>query len=128
MSETCGIMAAFLFIIANAYYPAKLIAKRFRPWPMEMRRFFKQYLQVHVTLNLIAFLLVILHGHYAEADEKNIILQITLVLTLWLTIAGVLMYYQIPHGMNKRYLRLVHTQQIVFALWLILIIAGHSLG
>jgi len=128
MSETCGILAAFLFIIANAYYPAKLIAKRFRPWPREMSQFFKQYLKAHVTLNLLAFLLVIIHGHYSEAEEQNILLYISMALTLWLTIAGILMYYKSPLGMDKRRLRLIHTQQVVFALWLFFIVAGHSLG
>ncbi len=128
MSETFGFLAVLLFIAANAYYPAKEIAKQYRPWTKEMTRFFKQYLHLHAALNLVAFLFVIIHAHFAEPDEKNLILQITMVLTLWLTIAGVMMYYQVSLGLKKKHLRIMHTQQVVFALWLVFIIVGHSLG
>ena len=47
-------VGAILFIVANAYYPARLIAKKFRPWPKEVAVFFRKYLKAHISLNLVA--------------------------------------------------------------------------
>ncbi|MBF0558783.1 MAG: hypothetical protein HQL08_08385 [Nitrospirae bacterium] len=123
VSNFCGMTAALLFIVANAYYPARLIAKKFKPWSQDTVLFFRQYLKAHITLNLLALLALILHGHYAE--ERNIFLTLSFIASVALTIEGMLMHYRVVPGM-QRHLRLLHTQQALFTIWIVLIIAGHA--
>ncbi len=123
ISNFFGITAALLFITGNAYYPAKLAAKNFRPWSPETALFFKRYLKVHIMLNLAALMAVTVHGHYAE--ERNVLLSGCFVATVWLTIAGALMHYRVVPGMQRQ-LRLLHTQQVLFVVWIVLIVAGHA--
>jgi hypothetical protein len=122
VSDFCGVVAAILFVIANAYYPAKVIAWKFRPWPKEVSVFFKKYLKAHIYINIIAFMVVTLHGHFAE--ERPILLELLYLVTIFLTVEGMLMYYRVIPGMQKR-LRMLHTQQTLFVVWVLLIIIGH---
>ncbi|HIJ81802.1 MAG TPA: hypothetical protein HPP76_08850 [Desulfuromonadales bacterium] len=124
VSEMCGVLSMLLFLSANAYYPARLIANNFKPWSRETTHFFKKYLDVHMLLNLLGLFTLTLHGHYAPADERNIILSGAFVLTVWLVFAGILMRYNVFHSMKKQ-MRLIHTQQTLFFVWLVLIILGH---
>ncbi len=124
LSELCGMVSMILFVSANAYYPARLIANNFKPWSREVSLFFKKYLDIHMILNLIALLTLTIHGHYAPADERNIVLSAAFAVTVWLVFAGVLMRYNVFHSMKKQ-MRLIHTQQTLFVVWLILIIVGH---
>jgi hypothetical protein len=124
VSSFFGIVGAILFIVANAYYPARLIAKKFKPWPTVVTIFFRKYLRIHIFLNLAAFLAVTIHAHYAE--ERNIFLQGCYLVTIFLTVEGLLMHYRVIPGMQKR-LRMLHTQQTLFVVWILLIMIGHSL-
>ena len=123
-SNFCGLTAALLFIVANAYYPARLIARKFKPWPKELVIFFRRYLKAHITLNLIALLALILHGHFAE--ERNVFLTLSFIASVALTIEGMLMHYRVIPGMQRQ-LRLLHTQQALFTIWVVLIVVGHSI-
>jgi hypothetical protein len=124
VSSLFGMVGGLLFIVANAYYPARLIAKKFRPWPKEVAVFFRKYLKAHIYLNLIAFVAVTIHGHFAE--ERNIFLELCYLVTIFLTVEGLLMYYRVIPGMQKK-LRMLHTQQTLFVIWVLLIVTGHSL-
>jgi hypothetical protein len=124
ISSFCGITAALLFIVANAYYPARLIARKFTPWSKQTLLFFRRYLKAHITLNLVALFALILHGHYAE--EKNIFLTGSFIVSVVLTIEGLLMHYRMVPGMQRQ-LRLLHAQQTLFVVWIVLIVAGHNL-
>lgn len=124
VSNFWGVTAALLFIVANAYYPARIIARKFRPWSKDTVLFFRRYLKAHITLNLVALLALILHGHYAE--ERNIFLTLSFIASVVLTIEGMLMHYRVIPGM-QRHLRLLHTQQALFVVWIVLIVAGHSM-
>ena len=126
LSEFCGMVSMVLFLSANAYYPARLIANNFKPWSRNTSVFFKKYLDIHMLLNILALLTLTIHGHYAQADERNIILSASFALTVWLVFAGVLMRYNVFHSMKKQ-MRLIHTQQTLFVVWVILIILGHSI-
>lgn len=117
--------AAFLYIVGNVYYPARLIAKKFfMPWSPQTGAFFRKYLKAHVILNIIAIVALTIHAHYAE--ERNFALTLCFIVTVWLTIAGTLMHYRILPDMRKQ-LRLLHIQHYLFALWLVLIILGHAI-
>jgi hypothetical protein len=123
-SNFCGLTSALLFIVANAYYPARIIARKFTPWSKQTLTFFKRYLKAHITMNLIALLTLILHGHYAE--EQNIFLTGSFIVSVVLTVEGLLMHYRVIPGM-QRHLRMLHTQQALFVVWVVLIVVGHSM-
>lgn len=117
-----GIAAAALFIIANAYYPARAIIRTMGIHSKKINLFFKNYLKLHIAANVTAVLLVAFHGHYA--DERGILLKMCMIVTIWLTVAGMMMHYKYPKGM-KKHLRILHTQRVMIFVWLGLIIAGH---
>jgi hypothetical protein len=123
ISDFFGIVSMLLFVVANAYYPARLIANQYRPWPREIAIFFKKYLDIHMWLNVVAFVAMSIHAHFS--DERNIFLYASLLVTVWLTFAGILMRSKQFSSDTKKQMRLIHTQQTVFLVWLILLILGH---
>ena len=124
ISNFFGLAAAVLFIVANAYYPARVIARNLTVWTSATSLFFRRYLKAHITLNLLAFLALIVHGHWAE--ERNFVLTASFIVSVALTLEGVLMHYRMVPGMHK-HLRLLHAQQTLFVVWVVLIVMGHSL-
>jgi hypothetical protein len=124
ISNFCGRASAVLFIVANAYYPARIIARNLTIWTSETALFFRRYRKAHITLNLIAFLALIVHAHWAE--ERNFVLTASFIVSVILTAEGVLMHYRMVPGMHK-HLCLLHAQQALFVLWVVLIVWGHSL-
>ena len=125
LSEVTGILSLLLFVVANVYYPARLIANQYRPWPRDIALFFKKYLEIHMWLNVAAFVLMNIHAHYT--DGRNIFLYGSLLVTVWLTLAGILMRSRKFSSDTKKQMRMIHTQQTVFYVWLVLLIIGHSL-
>ncbi|MBF0465227.1 MAG: hypothetical protein HQK94_09120 [Nitrospirae bacterium] len=122
--DLMGRLSAYFFIVANAYYPAKILTRKYIGSSREITQFFNVYLKVHIAFNLIGLWLTLLHGHYA--DERNLILQMSMLVTIWLSIVGTAMYYKKPAGLYRE-MKLLHTQQIMFYVWVALIIIGHSL-
>lgn len=123
ISDFFGIISLLLFVFANAYYPARLIANQFRPWPRDVAIFFKKYLDLHMNINIVAFVAMTIHAHFS--DERNIFLYASLLVTVWLTLAGMLMRSKSFSSDTKKQMRLIHTQQTVFLVWLVLLIVGH---
>jgi hypothetical protein len=124
VSSFFGFAAAILFIVANAYYPARLIAREFKPLPKAVVLFFKKYLKAHIWMNEVAFFAMVIHCHYAE--EMNIFLVGTYIVTIFLTIEGLVMHYRLIPG-EQKLLRMIHAQQVLFAVWIVLIVLGHSI-
>ena len=125
LSDFFGILCLLLFVAANAYYPARLIANQFRPWPRNIAIFFKKYLDIHMWMNVVAFVLMTLHAHFSE--ERNIFLYASLLVTVWLTFAGILMRSKQFSSDTKKQMRMIHTQQTVFVVWIVLLILGHCI-
>ena len=123
ISDFFGIISLVLFVFANAYYPARLIANQFKPWPRDVAIFFKKYLDLHMNINIVAFVAMTIHAHFS--DERNIFLYASLLVTVWLTLAGMLMRSKSFSSDTKKQMRLIHTQQTVFLVWLVLLIVGH---
>ncbi|MEI6703086.1 MAG: hypothetical protein WCL71_06060 [Deltaproteobacteria bacterium] len=123
IGEFTGLLSLLLFVVANAYYPARLIANQYRPWPREIAIFFKKYLDLHMWLNVIAFVTMTIHAHFTE--DRNLFLYASLLVTVWLTFAGLLMRSKKFSSDTKKQMRLIHTQQTVFFVWLVLLILGH---
>ncbi|MBF0568257.1 MAG: hypothetical protein HQK95_05255 [Nitrospirae bacterium] len=119
-----GTIAAVLFIVANAYYPAKVIARQLLGQTKEIARFFQGYLRWHILLNLLGLWVTLFHGHYA--DERNVILQMSFLVTVWLSVVGGMMYFKWPYRYYRE-MKLVHSQQLMFYVWIVLIILGHSI-
>lgn len=124
VSSFFGYAAAMLFIVANAYYPARLISRKFRPLPKSVLLFFKKYLAAHIWMNEVAFLAMIVHCRYSE--EGNIFLTGCYIVTVFLTIEGLVMHYRMAPG-SQKLLRMLHTQQTLFVVWVVLIVLGHSI-
>lgn len=122
VSSFFGWVAAILFIVANAYYPARLIAREFKPLPKPVVVFFRKYLKAHIWMNVIAFFAVTIHWHYSE--EGNFFLTVGYLVTVFLTVEGVVMHYRMVPG-EQKLLRMVHTQQVLFVVWILLILVGH---
>ncbi len=125
IGEVCGMLSLFIFIVANVYYPARLIANQHRPWPRDVAIFFKKYLDLHMWLNVVAFVLMTIHA--AVTNDRNIFLYCSLLVTVWLTLAGILMRSKRFTSDTKKQMRLIHTQQAVFLVWLAVLIVGHLL-
>jgi len=115
-------IAAFLYIAGNVYYPARMIARQFSPWSKQTITFFRRYLKAHLILNVIALVALTIHAHYAE--ERNFALTLCFIVTVWLTIAGTLMHFRIMPN-RRRELRLLHIQHFLFVIWIVLIMLGH---
>ena len=124
VSSFFAYIAAILFLVANAYYPARLISREFKPLPKMVVVFFRKYLKAHIWLNLIAFVAMIIHCHYSE--ELNIFLVGTYIVTVFLTIEGIVMHYRLIPG-EQKLLRMIHAQQLLFVVWIVLIVLGHSI-
>jgi hypothetical protein len=124
LSSISGYISGLLFIVANAYYPARLIAKEFRPIPKSVVLFFKKYLEMHIWMNEIAFFAMMVHCHYS--DQGNIFLTGLYVVSIFLTLEGLVMHYRLIPG-EQKLLRMMHTQQVLFIVWVLLIIVGHAI-
>ena len=124
VSSFSGYIAGILFIVANAYYPARLIAREFKPLPKAVVLFFKEYLKAHIWMNEVAFFAMIIHCHYSEGT--NIFLTGCYLVTVFLTIEGIVMHYRLIPG-EQKLLRMIHAQQMLFVVWIVLIMLGHSI-
>jgi hypothetical protein len=117
-----GIASLLLFVLANAYYPARLIANRFRPWSEEVVLFFKKYLDIHMWMNVMAFALMTINAYLS--NDRTIFIYASLLVTIWLTLAGVLKRSKKISGDTHKQTRLLHTQQTIFVVWLVLLTWG----
>jgi hypothetical protein len=124
LSTVTGYLSGVLFIVANAYYPARLIARRFKPLPKSVVLFFKKYLEYHIWMNEVAFFAMMVHCHYS--DRGNLALTGLYIVTVFLTIEGLVMHHRLIPS-EQKLLRMLHAQQALFVIWVLLIIIGHSL-
>ena len=76
-----------------------------------------------MNINIIAFVAMTIHAHFS--DERNLFLYASLLVTVWLTMAGILMRSKKFSSDTKKQMRLIHTQQTVFLVWLVLLLLGH---
>jgi len=122
LSSVAGYISGVLFIVANAYYPARLISKQFKPVPKPVVLFFQKYLDLHVWMNEVALFAMMVHCHYSE--EGNLALTALYVVTVFLSVEGVVMHYRLIPS-EQKLLRMLHAQQVLFVVWILLIIIGH---
>ena len=117
-----GMTSLMLFVLANAYYPARLVASQFRPWSGEVTTFFNKYLDIHMWLNVIAFVLVTINADLT--DGPTMFLYVSLLVTVWLTVAGILKRSKKISRDSSKQMSLLRTQQTVFVAWLVLVTWG----
>ena len=117
-----GMASLMLFVLANAYYPARLIANQFRPWSGDVTFFFKKYLDMHMWMNVIAFSLVVINTDLT--DGRTIFLYASLLVTICLTLAGILKRSKKISRDTRKQQRLLRTQQTVFVAWIVLVTWG----
>jgi len=117
-----GMASLMLFVLANAYYPARLVANQFRPWSGDVTSFFNKYLDIHMWLNVIAFVLVTINANLT--DGPTMFLYVSLLVTAWLTVAGILKRSKKITRDTRKQLGLLRTQQTAFVTWIILVTLG----
>ncbi len=122
MGKIIGIASLLLFVVANAYYPARLIANQYRPWSMDVALLFKRYSDIHMWLNVIAFMLMALQAYIT--NDSKIFLYASILVTVWLTVAGLLKRSRRFSRDTRKQMRLLHTQQTIFVVWLVLLLWG----
>jgi hypothetical protein len=117
-----GMTSFLLFMLANAYYPARLVANRFRPWSGEVTIFFRKYLDIHMWLNVIAFVLMDINVNFT--DGRNIFLYASLLVTVWLIVAGILKCSKKISRDYGKQMSLLRSQQTIFVAWVVLVTWG----
>ena len=75
-------------------------------------------------MNEIAFFAMIIHCHYSESEGTNIFLDGLYIVTVFLTVEGLVMHYRLIPG-EQKLLRMIHAQQMLFLVWVVLIFLGH---
>jgi len=120
--KASGIGSLMLFVVANAYYPVRLIVNQFRFCPGEIATFLERYLDIHMWLNVMAFALITVNAYFTE--ERNITLYASLLVTVWLTLSGILMRTRRFSRNIRKQKKLLHSQQTVFVVWLLLLLFG----
>ena len=122
IGKIIGIASLLLFVVANAYYPARLIANQYRPWSMDTAILFKKYSDIHMWLNVIAFVLMSLQAYIT--NDSNTFLSASILVSVWLTVAGLLKRSRRFSRDTRKQMRLLHTQQTIFVVWLVLLLWG----
>ena len=117
-----GMTSFLLFMLANAYYPARLVANQFRPWSGEVTHFFRKYLDIHMWMNVIAFVLMDINVNFT--DGRNIFLYASLLVTVWLTVAGILKCSKKISRDYSKQMSLLRAQQTIFFTWVALVTWG----
>ena len=117
-----GMASLLLFILANAYYPARLVANQFRPWSGEVYCFFRRYLDIHMWLNVMAFVLMDINVNFT--DGRNMFLYASLLVTVWLTLVGILKYSKKISRDYSKQMSLLRAQQTIFFTWVALVTWG----
>ena len=120
--KSTGMVSLMLFILANGYYPARLVANQFRPWSAEVALLLQKYLDIHMWLNVIAFALMTINTFLA--GDHSIFPYASLLVTVGLALAGILKRSKsLSRDMGKR-MQLLHAQQTIFVVWLVLLASG----
>lgn len=81
-------------------------------------------LKAHIKCNIIGFIFGIFHM-FLEF-QSNWMLYASMVIMAWLTFAGFLMRSKIDiHRDVRKYVRLLHSQVIIFWIMVLMLIVGH---
>jgi len=73
-------------------------------------------------LNVMAFVIMAVNIYFT--DERNLFLYVSLLVTVWLTLTGLLMRSRRFSRDTRKQMRLLYSQQAVFGVWLILLLWG----
>ena len=117
-----GMVSLMLFVLANAYYPARLIANQFRPWSGDVTIFFKKYLDLHMWMNALAFVLVTINANFT--DGRTVFLYASLLVAVWLTLVGIIKCSRKISRDTRKQMSLLRAQQTIFVAWLVLLTWG----
>ncbi len=123
-TELFGNLGVLFFIAANIYYPAKMILKYYLPDNIELKNFLNNYLQAHIMFNMLGLWCILIHGHFV--DERNVILRIGVFFAFFMMVMGGVMYYRRSKDLERA--PIIHSiQQMVFLVWIVVVIAGHGM-
>ncbi len=122
IEKITGMVSLLLFIVANAYYPVRWIFSPNRLLPLTVELFLNKYRDIHMWLNALAFLLISLNA--SVSGNRNLFLYMSLLVTVWLTIAGFLLRVNLFSANYRKRVRLLYSQQTVLVGWLVLRACG----
>ncbi|KJU84846.1 putative magnetosome proetin Mad2 [Candidatus Magnetobacterium bavaricum] len=103
--ELTGYIALIVLIVANVYYPARMIARTFFNDVSEVKAFFNKYLGLHMYLNFFG---------------------LSMLLTIFMAVAGFTMYQKAKKGLGRDD-DLYHAKQMLFFAWFITVLVGHAI-
>ncbi len=127
LSGFFGYLALIFFIIANIYTPAKWVIKHnFIQDTQALKKNLPRLFNIHVQCNVVMFILAVIHAY--NASQGNVFLVAAMLIFAWLIFGGTLMQSEIRlHKDLKKYLRILHAQQLLFGAAIILLVFGHVL-
>jgi len=117
-----GFIAALLFLFSCVYVVMRQLM-RWRPEHYRGRFDLKRWLYMHQWLSVAFAAVSVLHWYFS--DRGNNLLHVSLLVILWLTGAGLLLRYRVRSRQVRKNVRLVHTQRLLFAGLVVLLIVGH---
>lgn len=119
-----GQYALYCFIIANVYFPAKMLYRQVLKNSPISQKVLDKYLYIHILFNLVGMFALFFHGHFA--GQRNFVLQGGFVLMVWLTASGFILYKKYTPESKYRTSALA-IQQILFILAIFMFGIGHGL-
>jgi hypothetical protein len=120
-----GYLGLLFLIVSFGYVVLKrLIAS----YPEQFRGRFslKRQLVIHEWSAFAFTLCAILHWYFSI--EGNTLLHLSLAITLWLAFAGFVLRQRVLKGRARQSLRLLHSQQLLAYLLVVLLIVGHLIS
>ncbi len=122
-----GWLALLFFIIANLYTPSKWIIKHKVIHDTQvLKKNLRNLFHVHIQCNVLMFIFALIHAH--NASQGNIFLVLAMIIFAWLIVGGSLMKSKLNmHKDFRKYVQILHTQQILFWVAIVLLFVGHAL-
>jgi hypothetical protein len=117
-----GFVALGLGLTACVYVVMRYLMNRF-PAVLKGKIKIKPWFTAHEWCSSGFCVATILHWYFS--DRGNNLLHISLLLVIWLTIAGYALRYRVGEKTTQKHVRLLHSQRWLFVALLVLLIVGH---
>ena len=120
-----GWVSLILFIIGSIYVVMRGLIRKNKNKFAKMFKINK-WLIIHEWTAVFFTFAVLIHWYYS--DRGNNFLHLSLFIIGWLFLAGITLRSRVIKGQAQKNLRLLHAQQFLFYLLIILLIIGHLVG
>jgi hypothetical protein len=117
-----GFVALGLALFACVYIFMRYLMNRY-PAVTKGKFKIKPWFTVHEWCSSGFCLATILHWHFS--DRGNNLLHISLLIVIWLTVAGYVLRYRMAEKTTQKGVRLLHSQRGLFLALVLLLVVGH---